>query len=527
VRATAAVVAAGCAVTLGLAAVRHAWSTPDGGSGSGEVGDQAAFSTAGLAAEPRASSPTPRTPPARVCGSKGLRGPSSRPAGARRVTPSQHLPAVVDRSRRGTTFWLAPGTYHLGNGAYDQVRPKRGDVFIGAPGAVIDGQHRNLYAFAGQATRVTVAHLTIQNFGHKGSTFDQGVVNHDAAHGWKVLHNTVRHNAGAGVFIGSWNAVNHNCLLENGQYGFSVFSEHGVHHIALRHNEIAGNNTDNWEKRSEGCGCTGGGKLWATRGAVLARNWVHGNHGPGLWADTNNTGFLVEGNYISGNADVGLFYEISYNAAIVHNTFVRNGLVAGPRNTGFPTPALYLSESGSDHRAGATYGGTFLVARNRFVDNWSGVVAWENADRFAGSPANSSTGDTTLVNPRVATVKACGTPAKIRTRPYINDCRWKTRNLRVQHNTFSFNPSHIGSRCTAQGGCGFVGLFSNWGSYPSWSPYKARLVENHITFSQNNRWSHNTYLGPWRFMVRELGHRVSWKTWRSAHYGQDPGSTIR
>ena len=34
------------------------------------------------------------------------------------------------------------------------------------------------------------------------------------------------------------------------------------------------------------------------------------------------------------------------------------------------------------------------------MDNWAGVVAWENADRFAGSPANTSTGNTTLVNPR-------------------------------------------------------------------------------------------------------------------------------
>ena len=57
-------------------------------------------------------------------------------------------------------------------------------------------------------------------------------------------------------------------------------------------------------------------------------------------------------------------YETSYNAAIVDNTFVRNGLVDGPRNPGFPTPALYVSESGSDPRAGQTYGDTFEMAGN-------------------------------------------------------------------------------------------------------------------------------------------------------------------
>ena len=33
--------------------------------------------------------------------------------------------------------------------------------------------------------------------------------------------------------------------------------------------------------------------------------------------------------------------------------------------------------------------------------NWSGVVLWENADRFCGSPNNTSTGYCTLVNTSV------------------------------------------------------------------------------------------------------------------------------
>lgn len=464
---------------------------------------------------------------ARVCGSKSLRGPSRRPRGARTVRPGQDLAAMVDNASRGTTFWLRRGTHRLGNGRYSQVVPKSGMRFIGAPGAVLDGRRQNLYAFGGYARDVVIEHLTIQRFGGTLDNRDAGVVNHDAGNGWAIRHNTIRRNGGAGVFLGDRSVVARNCLRNNGQYGFSAYEPDGVRGIRISGNEIAGNNTANWEARIEFCGCTGGGKIWETRGARIVGNWVHDNRGVGLWADTNNTGVLIQGNVIEDNDAEGVIYETSYNAAILHNTFRRNGLVVGPKERGFPTPALYLSESGSDRRAGRRYGDRLRVMRNRFVDNWAGVIAWENADRFAGSPANTSTGVTTLVNPKVATERACSDPDLIGTDPYYDDCRWKTRLVRVARNVFVLRPSRVGPHCTAARQCGYTGVFSNYGSYPAWSPYKGTVVERAITFDQGNRWVRNRYRGPWRFMVLELGNRVSWRTWRSARYHQDAGSSLR
>ena len=154
-------------------------------------------------------------------------------------------------------------------------------------------------------------------------------------------------------------------------------------------------------------------------------------------------------------------------------------------------------------------------------------MAWENADRFSGSPANSSTGVTTLVNTKVATLAACGTATLIVKAPYFDDCRWKTQNVQVR-------PQHVQpdaratSRRTARraNGCGYNGVFSNYGTYPSWSPYQDEIVEDHITFNQNNVWSANTYNGPWNFMIHAAGNTVSWSTWRSSTYGQDAGSTL-
>jgi hypothetical protein len=107
--------------------------------------------------------------------------------------------------------------------------------------------------------------------------------------------------------------------------------------------------------------------------------------------------------------------------------------------------------------------------------------------------------------------------------PYYSDCRWKTQNVVVSGNDFAFDPASIGPDCTPAKYCGFNGIFSQWGS---WSPYHGTVVENHITFDQNNHFKSNTYSGPWQFVVREQGNAVSWETWRGSPYHQDAGSTM-
>ncbi|MEX0429536.1 right-handed parallel beta-helix repeat-containing protein [Nocardioides sp. DS6] len=463
--------------------------------------------------------------PARVCDSTLLDGPAQAPAGAVVVPVGQRLDEAVDAHPAGTTYYLTAGRHTLGTGAYSQVLPKAGDSFVGAPGAVLDGLRRNRYAFGGPAADVTIRTLTVQGFGSRLQNRDEGVVNHDAAPGWQLIGLRVQENGGAGVMLGDGSLVRDSCLVRNGQYGFNAYRPDGVHDVRLEHNEIAFNNTADWERRIDGCGCTGGGKFWATRDAVISDNNVHDNHGVGLWADTNNTGFLIDGNTFARNDGPGVMYETSYNARITHNTFTRNAITVG-HDVDFPEPALYLSESGADPRAGDRYGDSLLVSANRFVDNWSGVVLWENADRFAGSPANTSSGATTLADPDVATEAACGTPAKIGTAPYVDDCRWKTQHVRVTGNRFELHPGRIPG-CASSGGCGFVGLFSQWGTYPAWSPFKGAVVEDAVTLHQDNRFGDNSYVGPWRFMAHELGHPVSWAAWRAAPYDQDHGSTVR
>lgn len=466
----------------------------------------------------------PAAPPVQVCGNQTLLGggPAAAPAGAITVPAGNN--SSVNFKQDGKTFWFAPGTHTLGTDQFSQIEPGNNSRYVGAPGAILDGQRLNNYAFTQHATGVTIEYLTIQNFGKAKGNNNEGVVNHDAGHGWTIQYNTVKGNAGAGVFVGSDNTVRYNCLTSNGQYGFSAYEPDGVSNVVLDHNEISYNNTDNWEALIEGCGCTGGGKFWATRTGKVTNNYVHHNKSVGLWADNNNAGFLFENNYISDNDGVGLMYETSYNAYIHNNTFVKNAIVDGPGNPGFPTGAVYLSESGADSRVATAYGDALRVAGNLFQDNWSGVILWENADRYCGSPANTSSGECTLVNPSVIKESTC-TQANITKTPYLSDCRWKTQNVKVTGNTFQSTPANISAQCTAANSCGLNALFSNYGTYPDWSPYKGTLIQEAITYKQGNIFSNNTYKGQWNFLPYQQGGAKTLEQWQAAPYSQDIGST--
>ena len=137
----------------------------------------------------------------------------------------------------------------------------------------------------------------------------------------------------------------------------------------------------------------------------------------------------------------------------------------------------------------------FKSPGNVFTDNWSGIVAWENADRFAGSPANTSTGVGTLVNPSVA-IRFClcdeiqdqeaavlrRLPVEDTERPgrgkHVRDRRLEDPGLqtvkRLWFQRSLFQLRHLSTLVAVQGEV---------------------VVQKDITFKQNNVWRNNTYTG--------------------------------
>ena len=460
---------------------------------------------------------TPSGPIAAVCGNQ-VPGPAAAPAGAVVVDPAvdNDLAAKTEANPPRTTFWLAPGKHTLGRDQYGQVNPKDGNRYIGAPGAILDGRGLNRYAFVFKASNVTVSHLTVRGFVPPAQ---EGVVNHDSGEGWIIEHNTIEENKGAGLMAGFRQQVRHNCLRNNGQYGMNAFGGE----LVVEGNEIVGNNTDDLENAIPGgCGCTGGVKFWDVNGADVRNNWVHDNRGAGLWADTNNNDFLIEGNVIESNDGEALFYETSYNLVLRNNTIRNNAHVRGrefaDRDDNFPVAAIYLSEAGGEPRVPARTD-KIEIYGNTLENNWSGITAWENADRYCNSAASTSTGYCT----RLVTSPTTCSPPGINDTPLYDDCRWKTQWLDIHDNIFTYVPDVVGC---SNGMAGRMAIFANYGTVPEWSPYMGRVVQEAITFNQQNVWHDNTYHGPWTFVAYEVGPGVNPAEWQAEPYRQDAGSTF-
>jgi len=454
--------------------------------------------------------------PVQVCGEATvLDGPSSAPTGAV-VVPAG---AKSWDTTADAVYYLEAGVHTLGDGEYTQIDPASGDTFVGAPGAVITGQDANNVAFGGRGSDVTIEYLTIAKFVSSGTQY---AVNHTGATGWKMVHDTVETTTvGGALNMGPDNVVQYDCLTKNAQYGFSAYDTTGnVSTVTFSHNEVSYNDGStkgggNYDQPGSPiqCGCSGGGKFWDVKNAVVETNWVHNNGDVGIWADTDNRGFLISNNYINTNYAEGLMYEISYNAVISDNTFVHNAVTGGATLEGFPDSALYISESGGDSRVSSDYAGRFSVTGNLFVDNWGGVVLWENSNRYCG---DGSDGMCTLVTPATFTITTCKahlSGAKPTQSPdYFDDCRWKTQNVTVTDNTFDLTRSAVSSACTVGNFCGFNGLFSEYGTTTPWRQW---VVPNDIANDQDNHFADNTYDGPWEFDSFSLGNEVTWTKWTS------------
>ncbi|MDQ1427191.1 MAG: hypothetical protein QOK39_667, partial [Acidimicrobiaceae bacterium] len=474
--------------------------------------------SSGLSAVTRAAT-YPADPPAPICGNSAfLSGPTSAPGGA--VTVPQGDNSAINWNLPGATFWFAAGSHSLGGSMFSQIMPAANTTFLGAPNAVLDGNGVNRYAFTQSGTNVTIRYLNIQGF---VPPHDEGVVNHDSAANWVIQDNWIHDNTGAAVMVGPGNVVAYNCIANNGQYGFNAFYAPGDNNITIDHNEISGNDTSNLDLTDPNCGCFGGGKIWNTMNGSVTNNWVHDNGGPGIWADTNNAGILIDGNYIADNDGEAIFYEISYNAQITNNNILRNNIVKGKsfaaQGSTFPAGAIYISNAGGDSRVDGGLYSTFTIAGNNLVDNWGGVTLWEDANRFCGSGGDSG-GFCTLVNP-LATLQTC-VAGTINLTPYVSDCRWKTQNVSVHDNQFNYSAANVG--CTTTG-CGEQAIIANAGSAPSWTPYPGNVIDTAVTTQQNNLFSNNTYVGDWQFAWAGVSPNT-FTQWQGGPSYQDPGSTF-
>ena len=513
---------------------------------------------------------------------------------------------------RDTVYYLLPGK-HVGSLQADVNDAFVGGLSNGTP-TVLSGEYSGINEAIdsnysdGNQPGVTIEYLTIEKFQPQS---DGAAMNQGSNTGWTFRYNTITLNApGAGLIAGADNTIQRNCMTLNGQYGFQSSDvgpwghdslTDGPYNVTVANNEISYNDTCDFEGllsnpaigwsnynpvpsryRNPHCGKVtpdgneGGFKLWQTDGVTVKDNYIHNNWGPGIWADTNNANTTYTGNMITENDDEAIIEEISYNFSITDNYMAGNGWVGGLGNPRFPSPAIYVSQSGSDRTFGGvpgcreascsrqgSYPSLSVIRGNVFFNNGGNVMLWQNSDRFCSAgfdhvctladggssgPFTTSACKSNLASASVNTTtyasERTGSPAQ----DWWNGCLWRTANVSVTENTIDFNPAEI-THCNPADwpDCGAGGIFAEYGIAPPYNQPGGWAVLSQLTFFQNDTWSDNTYNGPSTFYAWNQGNGanpVSWADWAgdvakgdkcsspgerqsgtcTGPFGQDPGS---
>lgn len=463
-------------------------------------------------------------------GSTPTPGPVVAPAGAVSISPGSDPTTVTAGRPGGTTFWFAPGTHRPSAAIVAQT----GDVFVGAPGAVLDGGYSGIAAFTGGGSDVVIRGLIIERFGTAtGHGWVNGAaVNRSVAAGWRVENNVIRLNDGNALFLGDRSVTTGNCFDRNGQTGLSAPAQrrNGVYvslaGLVVRGNEIRGNNRNNLEAAGGCTGCTGGMKLWQTESATVTGNKVVSNHGVGIWLDNNNADSLISDNFVADNDREGIMVETSFNARIINNVVNANAVVDGSSRTdSFPVAGIFVSNSGGSTRVPGPVG--IEVSGNHLGDNWNGVVVFWNADRYCGSASDTSVGHCTLGGP---TLDQCAALAQkpVSVDGLLSECHWGVSGVSVTNNRFEISAAMrlgCGTRCGRNGLIASVAPVTNTFRFADGrlitfaNPLDRNLARSRVVDPARNRFSGNVYSGSWFFDLASPGSKISLAQWRQS--GQD------
>jgi parallel beta-helix repeat protein len=322
------------------------------------------------------------------------------------------IQSYVDSHPDGTTFVLRSGVHHG-----QRIKPKTGQVFVGEPGAILDGDGAD-FAFRGTAANITIRNLIIEDYApgaQMGAIKGGGHSREESTEGWTIEGCEIRYNEGGGIRTGNRMRVLNNKVHHNSQIGMVGMGDG----LLVEGNEIAYNN---WEKKFAYGWEAGGTKFVRTDGLIVRNNWSHHNWGPGLWTDIDNINVTYEGNLVEDNADSGIFHEISYRGVIRNNTVRRNGY---------------------DRAGDWAYGAGILVAHSPDVEvhgnvlenNMNGIMAIQQ-DRGSGGYGPHRL-DNLYVHDNQITQQSGNWAAG--TAQDVGDMGVFSRNLRFDRNTYTLS----------------------------------------------------------------------------------------
>ena len=239
----------------------------------------------------------------------------------------------------------------------------------------MDGVGETQFAFAGNASNVTVSGIEIKNY---TGGFQQGAID-AVGSGWTIDDCNVHDNNRYGISIRGGSTISGSNVHHNGDGGIMV---NGGINATIDNNEIAFNNDD----QTSGDFYVAGGKFLATSGLTVTNNNVHNNHGYGLWTYKDNINTVYRGNTIEDNWWGGISHDQSYAVTIDDNDFTNNGFKAA----GLTGDNLYYG-------AVQITGPNATVTDNRLDDNLNGIVViGYNLDSLIGAHGVLTPNNTTV-----------------------------------------------------------------------------------------------------------------------------------
>ena len=274
-----------------------------------------------------------------------------------RIEVGDNAQRLVDANPPGTAFLFASGVHN----DVSIRRPKDGNGFYGEVGAILDGRGEVRFAIVAYddeaVSDVVIRGLVVENYAPPSQLAALGG---GRGVGWSIDFNEVRESAAAGIQLGDRSSARQNYVHHNRQIGMKTGSlNEGV---VISANEVSFNNyEDEYEYAFE----AGGMKIVNSVDVTIEANYVHNNHGPGIWTDINNEGARVLRNIAQDNYGPGIFHEISYSAMISENVVTGNGFK-------FYTGGILVAASSGVEISG-----------NAVLDNDGGIVAIQE-DRGGG-----------------------------------------------------------------------------------------------------------------------------------------------
>jgi hypothetical protein len=384
---------------------------------------------------------------------------------------------------------IQPGNYSVFLGGYS---PQAGEAEIdngGHPGNTLTSY----------ASYVTIEYLTIAHFDSTApaASFGGAIVDEYGGYGWTVDHDTVGPNGdtlgkpytGYGVGVGSNSTYDYDCITRNGEGGFNNGTDTanlkdpapwgGPANYTVEHDEISDNAIATCGP-TFGChpgvwgdpdGVAAGLKVFWSLNGTIDYNYIHDNYGSGLWPDTNNSGLDISYNYISDNFSSAITYEASVNANITHNVIIDNGWnPKGPSEwagwpNGFQTSngggpdfvdgAIYIDNSGgaSNVQSGSSrYLGQLNIIGNDLIDNFGGIAAFQDRNRFCGEGPDGGAG-ACPVNGRYSGGSEKGSPYYTQPTSYTDDATVSVNSTTIT-TAAGFKNNYTGS--AAKPGPGWV-----------------------------------------------------------------------